>query len=179
LEQAKLEDLMSNSLEIRAALERMATIFHRKPSAALSTASGSAHVGDGLECTYRQDGREAVMDMPKAMGGGGEAPTPGFFFRASVAGCVAIGIKMMASRRGIELASVDVDVEMDFDDGALVGVGSNSAAPLETRLTIRLASAAPREKLDELVGLALAADPFFLALRDQQKVRTTIVAEAA
>jgi uncharacterized OsmC-like protein len=165
---------MSTSTEIRAAQDRVAEAFRRKPGMAFSTAKGSARVADGLLCHYRQDGREVSMDMGTVLGGAGAAPTPGFYFRAAVAGCVAIGIKMTAAREGIEIESVDVGIEMDFDDSAILGLGTHSAAPLETRLVISLRSREDGGKLNALVDHALAADPFFLALKDAQKVITTL-----
>lgn len=160
--------------DIRAAQQRAIDAFTRKPSAALDTVRGSAHVGEGLACTFRQGDREAVMDMGKTLGGQGLGPTPGFYFRAAVAGCVAIGIKLAAAREGLALDAVDVDLEMDFDDSAMLGMGANSAAPLATRLGIRLASPEPPAQLRAMVDRALAADPFFLALRDAQKVAVSV-----
>ena len=116
------------------------------------------------------------MDMGKGIGGDGTAPTPGFFIRAGLVGCVAIGIKLAATREGIAIDSIDVDVEMDFDDGAMLGVGGNSAAPLETRFTIAVTSAAPWEQVTAMIDRALAIDPFFIALRDAQNVKTRVVA---
>ena len=113
--------------------------------------------------------------MPKVLGGDGSAPTPGFFIRAGLIGCVAIGIKMTAAREGVPLESVDVDVEMDFDDSAVFGLGSNSAAPLETRFTIALQSSAPWDQVTAMVDRALAADTFFLALKDAQNVKARVV----
>ncbi len=167
---------MDRNAQIRAAQERIIAIFQKKPSAAFSSIRASGHVGDGLTCRVRQGDHEAVMDMSKPIGGDGTAPTPGFFFRASLVGCIAIGIKLAATREGIAIDAIDVDVEMDFDDGAMLGVGGNSAAPLETRFTIALRSAAPWEQVTAMVDRALAADPFFIALRDAQSVKTHVVA---
>ena len=110
------------------------------------------------------------------MGGDETGPTPGFFIRAGLIGCVAIGIKMTAIREGIKIDALDVDVEMDFDDGAMFGLGSNTAAPLATRFIIAIESPAPRSELEAMVARALAADPYFLALRDAQKVTAEVVA---
>jgi uncharacterized OsmC-like protein len=168
---------MNRDLEIRDAQARVVEIFAKKPRAAISTTQAAAHVGDGLLCTVRQGDYEAKMDMGAVLGGEGKAPTPGFYFRAAVAGCVAIGIKMTAARERVPLSAVDVGIEMDFDDSAMFGMGANSAAPLETRLAIRLKSPAPADRLAALVDRALAADPFFLALKDAQKVKTELTAE--
>ena len=166
---------MHRDVEIRAAQERAADIFRRKPGAALSTKRASGHLSQGLVCTVHQDDYKAVMDMPPPIGGEGSAPTPGFFIRAGLAGCVAIGIKLAAAREGIAVETIDVDVDMDFDDSALLGMGGNTAAPLETRLTITLKSAAPWSEVTAMVQRALAADPFYLALRDAQNVKVSMV----
>src|SRR5690349_9162169 len=129
---------MDRNAEIRAAQERIITVFKQRPQTALSTSKGSAGIEDGLTCTYRQGDLKAVMDMSKVLGGDEKGPTPGFFIRAGLAGCVAIGIKLTAAREAVPLESIDVGVEMDFDDGAIFGVGNNTAAPLATRLTITL-----------------------------------------
>jgi uncharacterized OsmC-like protein len=170
---------MDRDDDIRSAQERTLSIFERKPSAALSSAKTSGRLDEGLHCTASSGQLDVRMDLPKALGGDGSAPTPGFFFRAGLIGCVAIGIKVTAAREGIPLESVDVDVEMDFDDGAMFGLGDNTAAPLETRLTITLKSQAPWAAVEAMARRALAADTYYLALRDAQRVNFTLVAEQA
>ena len=86
---------------------------------------------------------------------------------------------MTAAREGIPLESVDVDVEMDSDDGAMFGLGDNTAAPLKTRLTITLKSPAPWAAVEEMARRALAADTYYLAFRDAQRVNFTLAAEQA
>jgi uncharacterized OsmC-like protein len=169
------EVTMNRDAHIRAAQERVAAVFRSKPKAAFSSSRASGHLGEGLICKVRQDGHEAVMDMSKVIGGDDTAPTPGFFIRAGLIGCVAIGIKMTAAREAIALDAIDVDIEMDFDDGAMIGVGTNSAAPLETRFIITLQSSAPWDKVTAMVGRALDADPYFLALKDAQSVTSRVL----
>jgi len=164
---------------VRSAQERALSIFERRPRAALSSAKASGRLDEGLHCTVSSRELDVRMDMPKALGGDESAPTPGFFIRAGLIGCIAIGIKMTAAREGIPLESVEVDVEMDFDDRAMFGIGDNTAAPLETRLTITLKSSAPWAAVEEIVRRALAADTYFLALRDPQRVNFTLVAKQA
>jgi uncharacterized OsmC-like protein len=166
---------VDRSAEIRAAQERTAEVFRRKPSAALSTAVCTAHVEDGLGCVFRQGHRELLLDMPEVLGGTGLAPTPGFFFRAAVAGCVALGVRITAAREGLQVSAVDVGLDMDFDDSAVMAMGENSAAPLDTRVTITVTSQEPPDRIEPMIARALASDPFFLALRDAQKVSTTIL----
>lgn len=165
---------MDRDATIRAAQERAIAVFKKRPQAALSSIGASGHIGEGLRCTVRQGGHRAVMDMGTMLGGEDGEPTPGFFIRAGLVGCVAIGIKLTAAREGIALAAVDVDVDMDFDDAAMFELGSNTPAPLETRLTIRLSTDAPWDAVQAMVGRALEADPYFRALRDAQSVKTSL-----
>jgi uncharacterized OsmC-like protein len=167
---------MDRDAEMRDKQERVISVFRKKPGAAFSTVTATGRITDGLACTIRQGDHEAVTDMSSMLGGDENGPTPGFFIRAGLIGCVAIGIKMTAIREGIRIDALDVDVEMDFDDGAMFGLGSNTAAPLATRLMIKIESPAPSPELESMVARALAADPYFLALRDAQKVTAEVVA---
>jgi uncharacterized OsmC-like protein len=166
---------MSHNAKIRSAVERVSDVFRRKPGAAMSTKRARGRIEQGLVCHARQDNYTATMDMPEPVGGEGSAPPPGFHIRVGLVGCIAIGVKLTAVREGIDIGIVEVDVEMDFDDGALLGVGDNSAAPLETRVTIAIESTAPWEEVTAMVERALKCDPYFLALRDPQSVKTNLV----
>lgn len=166
---------MSRNENIRSAVERIVDVFRRKPGAAMSTTRATGRVGEGLICNVRQGDYTATLDMPRPVGGDGSAPTPGFFIRAGLVGCIAIGIKLAAAREGVDIGAIDVDVEMDFDDGAMFGIGDNSAAPLETRVTVAVESSAPWDEVEAMIGRALECDPYFLALRDAQSVKTKLV----
>jgi uncharacterized OsmC-like protein len=169
---------MSRDPEIRAAIERVVSVFRRKPEAALSSKKASGRLEEGLVCRLTSDGPAVAMDMPKVLGGGESAPSPGYFIRAGLIGCVAIGIKLTAVREGIDIDAIDVDVEMDFDDGAMLAEGTNSAAPLETRLTIRIESAAPWDVVAAMVDRALDSDPYYLAFRDRQNIKADVAPKA-
>ena len=118
------------------------------------------------------------MDMPEPIGGEGSAPSPGFH-QDGLVGCIAIGIKLTAAREGIDIGAIDVDVEMDFDDGAMFGVSDNTAAPLETRVTVTVESTAPWEDVAAMIGRALERDPYFSRFRDAQPMKTKLVPAGA
>ena len=54
-------------------------------------------------------------------------------------------------------------------------MGSNSAAPLATRLAITVKTSHDEADIQELVAQVLEKDTFFLALRDKQTVSADIV----
>ncbi len=109
-------------------------------------------------------------DMPEACGGNGSAPNPGVYVRAGMASCLAILVKMSATDMGLDLARVEVDLEMDFDNAA----DAVTPAPLETRFRIRVDTYVSEAVLEELLERSLAHDPFYVALRNAQSVHAII-----
>ena len=166
---------MKTNEDIRTAQSKVREAYATKPDSALSTSHASAEIGHGLKCVFTQGTETAVMDLPEVMGGTNKGPTPGFHARAAVSGCVAIGIKMEAANQGISIDSIHVGIEMDFDDSAALGMGSNSAAPLATRLVITVTTDHEESDIQALVAQVLEKDTFFLALRDEQAVTAEIV----
>lgn len=164
---------MNRNDEIRAAQNRVIEKLIARPDKRFTTSVTKAHIGEGLVCTATQDEHRVVMDLGRPMGGDGTGPSPSFFARAAIAGCVAICIKMTAAREGIVLKKVDVNVETDHDNSAIFGNGAN-AAPLETRLAIAVESDLSERDLRALVDYALEMDIWYLALRDAQTVKTSI-----
>ena len=164
---------MDRDSKIREALNRMIGVFQKKPQQALNTIAASAVVEDGVKAHFTQGEHSAVMDFPEAMGGEGAGPTPGFFARGGICGCVAMG-KQQAILQGMVFNKVVVEVENDFDDGAVYGLGDATAAPLETRLTIRIDTDESNETVSKLVDRVLKRDSWFLALKEAQNVKTAV-----
>jgi uncharacterized OsmC-like protein len=171
---------MDKDPRIRDAQNRVMDAFKKRPQMARSTIHANAIVRDGLTCRFTQGEHSILMDLPETMGGDDAGPTPGFFARAGIAGCVSMGIKLAAVMAGVVFDTVAVEIETDFDDRATFGLGTASAAPLETRLAIRIEASVPESKVFALVEKALSMDPWYLALRDAQCVKfDTVVADAA
>jgi uncharacterized OsmC-like protein len=159
---------------IKVALDRLVDAYKQRPSFAESTASVTARVEDGLTCTISDDHHTVISDLPEIMGGENAGPTPGFYARAGIAGCVSIGIKMMAARAGHDFRKVSVDVEMDFDDRPVYGLCAGSAAPLETRVKVDVECDLLEDDASAFILDVLEHDTFFLGLRDAQSVKTII-----
>ena len=144
--------------------------MEQNPESAKSTIVTTGRIEEGLVCHVEQGKFAAITDLGRGMGGDAAGPSPGFYARAGIVGCVGMAIKMLAAREGLVFRKVTTTVETDFDDGALFGIGTASAAPTETRVIIEIESDEDPETIDQLVGLALEMDPWFLALRDAQMV---------
>lgn len=169
---------MTRDHDIKEALDRLISIYERRPEVALDTVKAEGVLEDGMTCRVTAGSHTAVMDLPQTMGGDDAGPTPGFFARAAIVGCVSMGIKMGAVRAGLSLSSIKVKIETDFDDRAVYGLCDKTAAPLETRLLIEIESELPQSDIEALVEDVLTRDPWYLALKDAQVVSTKVKATA-
>ena len=149
---------MTTNEDIRTAQSKVREAYAIRPDSALSTIHASAEIGHGLTCFFKQGTETAMMDLPEIIGGTNKGPTPGFHARAAITGCVAIGIKMEAANQGISINSIHVGIEMDFDDSAALGMGSNSAAPIATRLAITVKTRHEEADIQALVAQVLEKD---------------------
>ena len=167
----------SSNITIKSALDRMVDLYRRKPGVAQSTSRITARVEEGPACRITDGIHEVVADLPEVMGGNDSGPTPGYFARAGIAGYISSGIKMMAARAGHDFSSIEVHIENDFDDRATYGLCDGTAAPIETRVTIKIDSDLDQDSLRAFIEDALERDTWFLALRENQSVKTKITAK--
>ena len=83
--------------------------------------------------------------MPGAVGGGGAAPSPGWFLRASVAACVASLAVMRAAQLGVDGFTCEVEVDSESDDRGILGLDpSVPGGPLSMRIGLRMSGARTR-----------------------------------
>ena len=171
---------MDRNCHARDAQRRAIRVYTQRPDKARAHTKGTAQVLDGLGCRYEEEGTEIAIDMPFAIGGQNEGPSPGFFGRAALSSCVAIGIKMMATREDIALDQVNVRIDQDWDNRGVLAVGGAETVARASTLVIDLLGPASKEALTHLVSRALEVDPWFLAYRDAQPLDVSVcVAEGA
>ena len=84
-----------------------------------------ARLSDGLRVEVDGlGGEQLVTDMPRSIGGGAAAPSPGWYLRAAAASCVASLIGIRAAMTGLELPAdtVTVTVDSESDDRGIIGL---------------------------------------------------------
>jgi uncharacterized OsmC-like protein len=149
--------------DIQGSIESVIGYLQVYPGKARSEDKGAtAVVEDGLRCRAEgPDGAVLVSDMPKAIGGGGSAPTPGWLLRAALANCDATVIAMRAAQLGITLTTLKVTVDSESDDRGLLGMGDEiPPGPLHVRTKITIgAEGVPAERLDEIIKWAEIHSP--------------------
>ena len=129
--------------DIGAAVQRATAYLTDHPrDAQYRDSHARARLGEGLRVEVEGPGGERLTtDMPKGIGGGATKPSPGWYFRAAAAACVASLIGIRAAMLDIELApeSVEVTVDSESDDRGILGIGDDiPAGALSVRIAVTL-----------------------------------------
>lgn len=168
---------MSNAA-IRDAVGAAITYLSQHPNEARYTDSeATAVLEEGLGVTVRgPDGATVRTDMPKSVGGGGSAPSPGWMLRAAQASCLATLIAMRAAQQGLTLGRIEVTVDSESDDRGILGIDDSvPAGPLSSRAVVKLERARlDQDKVDAIVRWAEIHCPVQDALRRAVPCRVEI-----
>ena len=125
---------------IRTAIEAAsAYLIEHRDEARYTDSPAKARVDEGLRVRVEgSNGEVLITDMPGGVGGGGAAPSPGWYLRASVAACVTSLAAMRAAQLGIEGFTCEVEVDSQSDDYGILGLEpSVPAGPLSLRISIQ------------------------------------------
>ncbi|GLY70599.1 OsmC family protein [Amycolatopsis taiwanensis] len=118
-------------------------------------------------------------DEPAALLGTDHAASPAEYILQALAGCYSVTFAANATVRGIELSSLRLELEADFDLQAFLGL-DNDARPgaREIRVTVHAESpSATRQQLQELTEAVQRRSPIRDTLAGPVQV-TTILAES-
>tara|TARA_B110000003_G_scaffold50106_1_gene49047 strand:- start:718 stop:1233 length:516 start_codon:yes stop_codon:yes gene_type:complete len=133
------------------------------PKDAVSTSAPITAVMDsGLRCRATgANGETVVTDMPKAIGGGGSEPSPGWLSRAALATCDATRIAMRSAELGLSLDTLEVTADSIDDDRGLFGMDTTvRAGSLSLRTRVKIGATGVDEKtLRDIVSYAIAHSP--------------------
>src|SRR5580698_5856476 len=110
--------------DIAAAFERSERVLRARPSAGDHVDQPATARWDGGVRFQIDDGhgRAVITDLPAALGGQNEAPSPGWLVRAGLAACLATCTAAVAAREGVELSVLEVEARGRSDVRGLVGV---------------------------------------------------------
>ena len=154
---------------IREAIENTTRFFAEHPEKGRTTdKAATATLMDGLSCKAEgPNGAVLISDMPASVGGGGAAPTPGWFLRAALASCDATVITMRAAQLGVTLTRLEVTVDSVSDSRGIFGLGEGiPPGPQSMQVRVQIAAdGASAEELRQIVEWAEAHSPVGDALR--------------
>ncbi len=166
---------------IKQSIEGVIGYYTENPDKALSADKPAiAVVEEGLRCRATGPNDWAlVSDMPKGIGGGGAAPSPGWLLRGALANCEATVIAMRAAQLGLTLKTLEVTVSSQSDDRGLLGMNDSiPGGPLGVDIRVRIgADGASPQQLREIVEWAERCSPVGDAIR--RAVPTRVEVEVA
>ena len=156
-------------MSISEAVERATTYLTAHPEEARYRDSAArAHLSSGLVVDVTGPTGESLRtDMPTGIGGTATAPSPGWFLRAAEASCVAALVAIRAASLGIELESVDVEVDSESDDRGILGFEDDvPAGALAVKVVVSIeAPEANRGTVDAIASWALDHCPVMDTVR--------------
>jgi len=145
-------------LHIQEFVQAVIKYYTENPDEAISEDKpATAIVEDGLRCRATgADGAELVSDMPKGIGGGATAPSPGWLLRAALVNCDVTMIAMRAAELRITLSTLEVTVSSTSDNRDLLQIDDSiPAGPLNVRVHVKIGGDdVSKEQLKELVAWA-------------------------
>jgi uncharacterized OsmC-like protein len=166
-------------VDLKTAFDRNAKALKLRPSLGRNSATTTAKVRDGLVCEIDAGAWHFTTDMPAALGGTESAPTPGVYGRAALASCLATSYVLYAAKLGVPIGALEVEVQTDYDHGAMFGVSDSPPGYLEVRYLVRVQSGAAEAEVLRVLDEADAHSPYLdVFSRAQRCVRTVQVAGA-
>ena len=148
------------SEKLKHSVERSIKALSLKPTLGLGTGISKTTIKNGLTCEIQEGKWKFVADMPEAIGGNGQGPTPGVYGRAALGSCLAIGYMIMAALMEIPIKMLEVEVQADYNDGALLGTANVAPGYSEVRYTITIESEAAEEDVLKMIDEADHHSPY-------------------
>jgi uncharacterized OsmC-like protein len=118
-------------------------------------------------------------DHPKVLVGTDKGPTPVEFLLLALAGCLTSGIGNIAAARGVELTSVESQVEGEIDMRGILGLSKTVRNGYQKiRVNFDIKGDAPEEKLREIVAQSRARSAVFDVITNGVDVDVTVNADS-
>lgn len=162
---------MSELEHIKSSFERVAKALRLRPSVGHGTGVSRTRITNGLTCSVTEGPWKFIADMPENAGGHAAGPTPGVYGRAALGSCLAMGYMMRAATMGVPIKGVEVEVQADYDDGALYGTADVPPGYLEVRYTVTVESNAVETDIMRVLDEADEHSPYLDVFRRAQPCR--------
>lgn len=131
--------------------------------------------GAGKEDETRRQPLVYHEDEPSVLLGNNQGASPVEYVLVALSGCLTSSLIAHAAARGVRIDSVESKLEGDIDLRGFLGMTDEVRRGFENiRVTFRIKSDAPREKLQELVELAQKRSPVFDIVSNPTAVKVTI-----
>lgn len=150
----------------------------------LKVRSGKSELSDPLHCSVVPEAAPSVSwrsGAHSAVGGDGDVACSGDLLIGALAACQETTIRMVAANMGIELESLDVEVEADWDPRGTLAMGAYPIGLTAIRCTtrVRVPGDVQGERADRLLRSAEKYCVVLNTLRNGVHVESTFALEQA
>jgi len=151
---------MTSTARIKELAEQTAKAFAIDPSLAAGGGRTRVRRTEGLACEIEDGAWKFISDTPASAGGADEGPDPGVLIRGALGACLTMDIVTWAARFGVEVTTVEVEVESAMDARGNYGV-DDSVPPGYQAVTCRIAIESPdgEDAVRHVVETAEAHNP--------------------
>jgi len=131
--------------------------------------------GAGSEDTSRSGPFILEGDEPPVLLGGNAGPNAVEAVLHALASCLAVGFVYNAAAQGVQVDSLEFDLEGDIDLHGFLGLSEQIRPGYQNiRVSYRVKSDAPREKLEELCEYVQKTSPVLDIIRNPVPVSVTL-----
>jgi uncharacterized OsmC-like protein len=132
--------------------------------------------GAGQEDSSRQEPFTLVGDEPAVLLGGNAGPNAVEAILHALASCLSVGFIYNAAAMGIEVSSLEFDLDGDLDLLGFLGLSDQTRPGYSgIRVKYRVQADAPREKLEELCEYVQRTSPVLDIIRNPVPVSVELV----
>lgn len=160
---------------LSVALDRVENAVTRHRSLGIGTERSISTITRGLRCTSEEGAFRFETDLPDSIGGEGSGPTPGVLGRAALGSCLAMCYQMRAARLGVDLASVTVEIQADFDLAGMLSMESTARPGYsEVRYHVSVESSAPEAEILRVLDEGDTLSPYRDVFSAQTPLKRTV-----
>jgi uncharacterized OsmC-like protein len=130
---------------------------------------------EGSQATLQAGSFTWRADLPEALGGTNQAPSPTALLLSALAGCAVVFIRdTLAPQLGVRVDAVEATAQCEADSRGLLAMGGVAPDLQNIQLSIQIQSPETEDKLQRLYQAWQERCPIYLALIKSLPVRTTL-----
>jgi len=164
------------STQVKTALETTIQNLKSNPDQGKAIFETNAILGENVKVNVGSRQFEIKFDEPQALGGIDSAPNPVEYVLASLGACQAIVYRALASLKGIDIESVNVNTKGHLNLNGFLGLDGNTRpgfSKVEFETTI--VSNEPTERINKLASQVEALCPVLDIIANKVEVNGKVI----
>ena len=150
--------------------------YKQDPNAAVITLKAKGTLDEGIACKVETGKALAVAGLHPATGGSGRELCSGDMLLEALVACAGVTLRAVSPALEIPLKSGTVSAEGDLDFRGTLAVAKDAPVGFrEIRLSFKVDTDAPQEKLDQLLKLTERYCVVYQTIKSGPKVDVTLV----